>query len=91
MIFFPTRLNAVRKSRHLTALAMADYLGVTIRTYRNYESGVSQPSLETLVRIANKLNVSVDYLLGRDDFLAGRAGEPGTGLPSCPTSHSVQP
>ncbi len=91
MIFFPTRLNAVRKSRHLTALAMADYLGVTIRTYRNYESGVSQPSLETLVRIANKLNVSVDYLLGRDDFLAGRAGEPGTGLPACPTSHSAQP
>lgn len=88
---FPARLNAVRKSRHLTALAMADYLGVTIRTYRNYESGVSQPSLETLVRIANKLNVSVDYLLGRDDFLAERAGEPGTGLPACPTSHSVQP
>lgn len=88
---FGERLNRTRKARGRTAQNMADMLCITIRTYRNYESGVSQPSLETLVRIANKLNVSVDYLLGRDDFLAGRAGEPGTGLPACPTSHSVQP
>ena len=66
---FPTRLNQTRKAKGFTAQAMADHLEMRIRSYRRYESGDSAPSLETLVRIADLLEVSVDYLLGRDDFL----------------------
>lgn len=67
---FPQRLNETRKEKGYTAQKMADLLSVTIRTYRNYESGNSLPNLYTLVRIADILDVSTDYLLCRDEFLA---------------------
>ena len=72
---FPERLNSIRKARGYTAQFMADQLSIGIRTYRFYESGHSQPNLDSLIRIADLLNVSTDYLLGRDDFLAKCAGE----------------
>jgi len=72
---FPERLNMTRKQKGFTAQRMSDLLSVTLRTYRNYESGHSAPSLPTLVAIADILEVSTDYLLCRDDFLAERADE----------------
>ena len=70
---FPQRLNATRKSKGFTALQMATRLNVGLRTYRNYESGHSSPPLQTLVAIADILDVSIDYLLCRDDFLSRHA------------------
>jgi len=58
-------LNKTRKAQGLTAQQMADYLGVNLRAYRYYESNDRQPSLQMLTKIADKLNVSTDYLLGR--------------------------
>lgn len=66
---FPQRLNQTRKSKGLSAQYMANYLGMQIRGYRKYESGDSSPSLDSLVKIADILEVSTDYLLCRDDFL----------------------
>ena len=66
---FHKRLNFVRKSRGITAQQMADYLCMGLRAYRNYESGDRFPSADTLVKIADKLDISIDYLLGRDDSL----------------------
>ena len=66
---FSERLNKIRKLRGFTAQQMADSLCVTLRSYRNYESGHSCPDYDKLVIIADKLNVSIDYLLGRDDYL----------------------
>lgn len=66
---FGSRLNQTRKSRGFTAQKMADLLSISIRTYRNYESEHSYPSLDALVRIADILDVSTDYLLCRDAFL----------------------
>jgi len=66
---FGKRLNEVRKARGFTAQQMADALHMSLRAYRNYESDDRFPSAEALVIIANTLDVSIDYLLGRDDFL----------------------
>lgn len=66
---FSQRLNFVRKSKGISAQQMADYLCMGLRSYRNYESGDRFPSPESLVKIADKLDVSIDYLLGRDEFL----------------------
>ena len=63
------RLNNIRKRRGFTAQKMADILSVSIRTYRHYESGHTFPSPDTLVKIADTLNISIDYLLGRDEWL----------------------
>jgi len=64
---FNVRLNETRKKRGYTAQQMADKLHTGIRNYRKYESGDTNPTLERLIEIANILEVSTDYLLGRDD------------------------
>ena len=67
---FSKRLNERRKALMITAQQMADMLHIGVRSYRNYESGNREPSLGTLVKIADYLDVSIDYLLCRDEFLA---------------------
>ena len=37
--------------------------------FTDWAKGKSQPGLRTLVKIADYLNISVDYLLGREEFL----------------------
>lgn len=59
-------LNKTRKSKGITAQQMADHLNINLRSYRAYESNDRQPSFETLVKIADKLNVTTDYLLNRN-------------------------
>lgn len=61
------RLNQTRKSKSITAQYMADKLCIALRTYRMYESNDRYPSLEILVGIADILEVSTDYLLGRTE------------------------
>lgn len=70
---FGNRLNQTRKERGKTAQNMADMLGIGIRSYRAYESNTREPYYETLVKIADYLDVSTDFLLCRDDFLAKHA------------------
>lgn len=60
-------LNKTRKSQGITAQQMADYLDMGLHSYRKYESNDRQPSLKTLVKIADKLNVTTDYLLCRHE------------------------
>lgn len=70
---FGRRLNQVRKERGKTAQNMADMLSIGLRSYRAYESGDREPHYETLVKIADCLDISTDYLLCRDEFLAKHA------------------
>lgn len=67
---FSKRLNQIRKSRGISAQKMADMLCMGIRNYRKYESGHATPKLECLIEIADILDVSIDYLLCRDEFLS---------------------
>ena len=50
-------------------MQMSEKLNVGLHSYRKYESGHRQPSLASLVIIADTLDVSIDYLLGRDEFI----------------------
>lgn len=70
---FSERLNSIRHSKGLTAQQMADHLQIGLRSYRNYESGDREPSLSMLVQIADILDVSLDLLTCRDDFLVKHA------------------
>lgn len=64
---FCQQLNETRKLHGITAQQMADHLKINLRSYRKYESGDREPSLDMLVQIADKLEVTTDYLLGRTD------------------------
>ncbi len=59
-------LHNERIRQNLTAQQMANKIGISVRAYRFYESNSREPNLETLIQIANILNVSTDYLLGRN-------------------------
>ena len=69
---FSKRLNETRKAKGFTAQKMADQLELALRSYQFYEGGKRSPSLDTLVKIADILDVSTDYLLCRDDFIHSR-------------------
>ena len=64
---FGKRLNNIRKSRGFTAQQIADSININLHSYRKYESNDRQPSYEILIKLADKLNVSTDYLLCRDE------------------------
>ncbi len=63
----PKRLRELMKERDGTHDELASVLGVQRQTVTNYCNGVSAPTWESLVLIADFFNVSVDYLLGRTD------------------------
>lgn len=62
-----TRLSRLRKSKKWSLQYTADRLGIAKSTYAGYESGYREPPLETLKKLADLLETSVDYLLGRID------------------------
>ena len=64
------RVNILRKQKGITAEQMARELFVTIRTYRKYESGDIALPVDILIRIADILDVSLDYLLCRDEYIS---------------------
>jgi SOS-response transcriptional repressor LexA len=59
-------IKILRENRNLTQKDCADIFGVTLRAWQTYEQGVSDPKYETLCKIADYFNVTVDYLLGRE-------------------------
>ena len=69
---FNKRLRSSRLKNKYTQQNMADMLNISLNAYQKYEQSERSPSLDCLVQIADILNVSIDYLLGRDDFLQSR-------------------
>jgi DNA-binding XRE family transcriptional regulator len=61
---FGTRCRNARMAAGLTQAQVADAVGISIPTYKKYEQGVSLPNVETTVRIAQVLKVSIRYLTG---------------------------
>ena len=59
------RLKQCRKELGLTQRDVAIYSDITEKAYQNYELMAREPKLEILIRIANTLKVSLDYLTGR--------------------------
>lgn len=71
MIKIDEKLRELRKEQRITQQNMADYLGMKLRSYQyyeqDYECGGHRPDYETLVAIADRFDVTLDYLLGRSD------------------------
>lgn len=64
---FPTRLKELRTEGKLTQEQLGEKINVTKVSISGYESGNRKPDIETLQRIADFFNVSVDFLLGKTD------------------------
>lgn len=58
------RIREVRQARGMSQVELAGLLGVTKQSVSNWENDNIQPSIEMLVKLAQTLSVSADYLLG---------------------------
>ena len=61
---FGTRIKEVREDRKLTQEQLAEMLNVTTKHLSKIETGLRGPSVQLLISLAEKLDVSADYLLG---------------------------
>ena len=64
---FSERLKELRKQAHLTQVELASKLGIVQSSYADWERGKKKPTQDNLVKIAQVLNVSVDYLVGNSE------------------------
>ena len=61
-------IKDIRMQKGLTQSEVASALGVSSVVYSRYENGKRQPSIDTLIQMADIFGVTVDYLLGRQDI-----------------------
>ena len=61
---FSERLKNLRKQAGFTQVDVANKLGISQQAYASWERGSKKPTQDNLVKIAQILNVSVDYLVG---------------------------
>lgn len=59
-------LKKYREMACATQKQMAERLEITPNAYQKYELGTREPNLDTLIKIADILEVSLDDLVGRD-------------------------
>lgn len=66
---FIKRLRELRDYHGYSQKELAEYIEIPYNSIIKYETGDRKPNFETIIRLANFYNTSVDYLMGRTDFL----------------------
>lgn len=64
---FTERFKKIIQTNNLTAYRVAKDTGISQGLMAEYHRGNKIPTVNNLVKIADYLNCSVDYLLGRTD------------------------
>ena len=59
------KIKELREEKHISQTKLAIDLGLNQNSVSRYENGERQADYETLIKLADYFNVSVDYLLGR--------------------------
>jgi len=62
---FPKRLLAARNKRDLSQEALASRANLQPSAVSHFETGTRKPSFDNLRRLADALETTVDYLMGR--------------------------
>lgn len=62
-------LRELRQKKDMTQEQLSEIFGISRGTYAHYEINKRQPDYETLAKLADFFNVTVDFLLGRTDTL----------------------
>ncbi len=71
---FPDRLRSAREYRGLTQNDLAKMTGLNPAAVSHFETGGRKPSFDNLRLLADKLDVTTDYLLGRVEHFKELAG-----------------
>lgn len=65
MMTFSEHLLQLRKSRNLTQPELASKIGLSWRGYQNYELGLREPKMSTLIAMADFYGITIDDLVCR--------------------------
>lgn len=57
-------MKGLRIENGLSQADVAEYLGIPINTYRNYENGANKIKLNELYQLAQYYDVQMDFMLG---------------------------
>lgn len=63
---FPEHLSVLRKQAGLSQKELAEKIGISWRGYQNYELGLREPQLSTLIALADFYDLSLDELVCRE-------------------------
>lgn len=63
---FSARLREARYNARMSQSKLASVVGVRVSTIRGYEGGKRLPNIETAVRLAHALRISLNYLAGEE-------------------------
>ena len=63
-----TALKELRKEKKLTQTELASKLDISQKSYSNWESGKAEPTLDNIIKLANILDTTTDFLLGRTNI-----------------------
>lgn len=74
------RIKDLRTERHLTQQDVADGTSISRSVLSQYEAGTVDPTASVISRLADYFQVSIDYLVGREDDL-GNISLPSQGAP----------
>ncbi len=66
---FGQRLVYLRKQYKISQRKLGSYLGLSQSAIAKYERNESEPDIETLKKMSNFFNVSLDYLINEDDII----------------------
>lgn len=61
------RLKALRTEKGLSQKEIAEYLGISQPAYANYERQAREADYETLKKLSDFFNVSIDFILGKTE------------------------
>jgi len=82
------RLKELREEKAMTQAQLSAHLQISASSIGMYEQGRREPDNETLIKIADFFNVTIDYLLGRTEtknprqtIAAHRTDDPKNPLP----------
>lgn len=64
------RIKRLREQKRMTQADLAKRLGITRSSVNAWEMGISVPSTQYVVELAELFSVSTDYLLGVDDSVS---------------------
>lgn len=64
---FRLRLQQLREKKRISRKVLSELCGLNSDAVRRYERGEAEPTMHSLVAIAEYFEVTVDYLLGRSE------------------------
>ena len=63
------RLKILRENEQIKKKELAEHLDISIKDITSWEEGKAEPNIEQLIKLANFFDVSIDYLVCKEDAL----------------------